>query len=71
MTCRKLSNSSVLLFIDHCVIYKEIKTPQDAVTVQKDLDTLSAWEKLQWQMKFNPEKCALNSSIKITSYYQI
>ena len=48
-------NSTVRLFADDYVIYKEIKSPQDAVTLQKDLETLSAWEKL-WQMKFNSGK---------------
>ena len=49
-------NSTVRLFADDCVIYKEIKSSQDADILQKDLETLSAWEKL-WQMKFNSDKC--------------
>ena len=64
--------SSVRLFADDCVIYKEIKSNQDAKILQKDLETLSAWEKL-WQMKFNKDKCYVlrfpaSRSPLITSY---
>ena len=37
-------------------MYNSIKTPQDATVLQKDLDSLSAWER-KWQMQFNPQKC--------------
>ena len=47
---RRIFSRMIVLFT------KEIKSPQDAVTLQKDLETLSAWEKL-WQMKFNSDKC--------------
>ena len=48
--------STVRLFADDCVMYNSIKTPQDATVLQKDLDSLSAWER-KWQMQFNPQKC--------------
>ena len=49
-------HSTVRLFADDCVLYKNIKSSQDAHALQKDLETLSAWER-RWQMSFNPEKC--------------
>jgi len=50
--------SSIRLFADDCVIYKLIKTPQDAEQLQGDLQKLIDWTKT-WQMKINVEKCAV------------
>jgi len=50
--------SSVWLFADDCVIYKLIKTPQDAEQLQEDLQKINEWTKT-WQMKVNVEKCAV------------
>jgi hypothetical protein len=49
-------NSSVRLFADDCVIYREIRNDHDAEILQDDLNTLSLWEQ-KWLMKFNPQKC--------------
>lgn len=49
-------SSSVRLFADDCVLYRQIENQIDAETLQKDLSTLVKWEK-DWQMHFNPEKC--------------
>jgi ribonuclease P/MRP protein subunit RPP40 len=48
--------SSVRLFADDCVIYREIKNDLDAQALQEDLDTLGRWEQT-WLMKFNTSKC--------------
>ena len=48
--------SKVRLFADDCVLYDNISTTQDAVSLQEDLDRLSEWE-VKWQMQFNPSKC--------------
>ena len=50
--------SSVWLFADDCVIYKLIKTPQDAEHLQDDLQKIIEWIKT-WQMRVNVEKCAV------------
>ena len=50
--------SSVRLFADDCVIYKLIKTPQDAEQLQEDLNRINEWTNT-WQMKVNVEKCAV------------
>ncbi|XP_052239291.1 uncharacterized protein LOC127850356 [Dreissena polymorpha] len=44
------------LFADDTLLYRRIKTAQDAVTLQSDLDSLQKWEK-DWQLSFNPSKC--------------
>ena len=48
--------SSVRLFADDCVLYRNIKSPIDYQILQDDLNSLSQWE-TDWQMKFNVAKC--------------
>ena len=48
--------STVRLFADDCVIYRNISNIQDTQLLQHDLETLTTWER-QWQMKFNTDKC--------------
>ena len=49
-------SSSIRLFADDCLLYREIRTAQDSINLQKDLDHLTTWAK-DWQMSFNPTKC--------------
>jgi len=44
------------LFADDCLVYREIKTGEDQVTLQRDLSALVTWAKI-WGMQFNPAKC--------------
>ena len=48
--------SSVHLFADDCVLYRNIHSLQDCLTLQEDLTSLGRWE-ADWQMKFNVAKC--------------
>ena len=48
--------SSVRLFADDCVLYRNIKSPIDCQILQDDLNSLAQWE-TDWQMKFNVAKC--------------
>ena len=48
-------NSSVRLFADDCVLYRQIQNQFDSEALQQDLNTLCKWEK-DWQMHFNPQK---------------
>ena len=50
------------LFADDCFLYRIIKSPEDAQSLQEDLDALQQWEK-DWLMSFNPDKCEV---IRIT-----
>ena len=47
--------SSVRLFADDCVLYKNIKSTKDCQILQDDLNSLAKWE-MDWQMKFYVSK---------------
>ena len=47
-------HSSIRLFADNCVLYREIKNEIDSQERQKDLNSLMKWE-YDWQMNFNPK----------------
>lgn len=48
--------SSIRLFADDCVIYRNICEPSDPSQLQTDLNTISAWCNT-WLMKLNVDKC--------------
>ena len=56
--------SSVRLFVDDCVLYRNIHSRQDCLTLQEDLTSLGQWE-ADWQMKFNIAKC---HSMRVTRH---
>ena len=56
--------SSVRLFADHCVLYRNIHSLQDCLILQDDLTSLEQW-KADWQMKFNVAKC---HSMRVTRH---
>ena len=56
--------SSVRLFADDCVLYRNIHSLQDCLTLQEDLASLGQWE-ADWQMKFNAAKC---HSMRVTRH---
>ena len=49
-------NSKARMFADDCIVYREIKSNKDQLTLQEDLDTLAAWEQNRG-MNFHPQKC--------------
>ena len=49
-------NSTVRLFADDTVIYREISEEEDHHTLQADLDTLIQWER-EFSMEFHPKRC--------------
>ena len=49
-------SSQLRLFADDCLLYRTIKSEQDSILLQRDLDILSLWAKV-WQMRFNLSKC--------------
>ena len=51
-------SSTVRLFADDSLLYRRIRSSQDSISLQKDLDRLQQWEK-EWQMSFNPAKCVV------------
>ena len=56
--------SSVRLFADDCVLYRNIESPSDCQILQDDLNSLAQWE-ADWQMKFNVAKC---HSMRVTRH---
>ena len=49
-------DSQIRLFADDCVCYREIRTVEDTLKLQKDIDLLGSWAR-RWGMRFQPVKC--------------
>ena len=49
-------DSQIRLFADDCVCYREIKTVENTLKLQKDIDILGSWAR-KWGMRFQPVKC--------------
>ena len=49
-------SSDLRLFADDSLLYRRIKSVEDATILQQDLDKLQEWES-KWLMQFHPEKC--------------
>ena len=56
--------SSVRIFADDCVLYRNIKFPIDCQILQDGLNSLAQWE-TDWQMKSNVSKC---HSMRVTRH---
>ena len=48
-------SSTIRLFADNSLLYREVKSESDCHTLQSDLDRLVEWSK-RWQMNFNSIK---------------
>ena len=48
--------STMRMFADDCLLYREIRDEHDTRILQADLDSLRRWEQ-KWSMEFNPSKC--------------
>lgn len=48
--------STVRLFGNDCLLYKQIRSQKDQADLQKDLSSLENWAKT-WEMQFNAKKC--------------
>ena len=51
-------SSQLRSFADDCLLYRAIKTEQDSILLQQDLNALSQWA-VTWQMRFNLSKCTV------------
>ena len=51
-----ISHSTLRMFADDCLLYKTIRSPQDAIDLQQDLFAMQTWEDT-WLMRFNISKC--------------
>jgi len=48
----------IFLFADDTKAFRQIKTQQDNIQLQKDIDNMVAWSNI-WLLKFHPEKCIM------------
>ena len=53
-----LTHSTLRLFADDSIIYREIRSPSDTHKLQHDLDAAAKWEQ-DWLMSFHPDKCSI------------
>ena len=63
--------STVRLFADDCLLYRQIKSREDHISLQFDPQNLETWAKT-WGMHFNAKKCYIMSiNNKSTHFYQL
>ena len=55
-------SSKVRLFADDCLIYRQIKSNNDQIELQRDLNLLESWG-VKWGMRFNAAKCKDHASV--------
>ena len=51
-------HSEIRLFADDILLYQPIRTPNDHLQLQEDLNTLTKWA-IDWKMAFNIPKCKI------------
>ena len=51
-------HSEIRLFADDILLYQPIRTPNDHLQLQGDLNTLTKWAS-DWKMSFNIPKCKI------------
>ena len=56
------NSSTIRLFADDAIIYRQIRSTVDSQLLQEDLDCLLQWES-DWGMTFHPQKC---QTIRVT-----
>ena len=70
----QMVSSQTRLFADDCLLYRPIRSREDQVLMQRDLDTLQEWGNT-WGMRFNPSKCNImrisRSREPITQVYSL
>ena len=49
--------SRIRLFADDCILYGNIRSNEDTIVLQDDLNKLADWEQ-KWGMDFHPDKCS-------------
>ena len=59
-----ISHSTLRMFADDCLLYKTIRSPQDAIDLQQDLFAMQTWEDT-WLMRFNISKCFVMRILEI------
>ena len=52
----RVVTSQCRLFADDCLLYRAIRTREDQIALQEDLNNLQVWAN-EWGMRFNASKC--------------
>ena len=60
--------STVRLFADDCLLYREVRSFQDRLTLQSYLKSLEEWA-ARWGMRFNTQKCYVLSTKPRSHFY--
>ena len=67
-------HTQVRLFTDDCLVNRNIKSIQDQIQFQRDLDALNDWG-TSWGMEFNAKKCNImtisSKETPLTKFYQL
>ena len=64
-------SSTVRLFADDCLMYRNISNFNDHIKLQEDLNSLETWAD-KWGMRFNAEKCyTLQTRTKSSFMYSL
>ena len=70
----QMVSSQTRLCADDCLLYRPIRSRDDQVLMQRDLDTLQEWGNT-WGMRFHPSKCNImrisRSREHITQFYSL
>ena len=51
-------NCNVKIFADDSKLYQAVRNPEDALSLQSDLDAATRWS-TDWQLSFNADKCKI------------
>ena len=60
--------STVRLFADDCLLYREVRSFHGHLTLQSDLKNLEEWA-ARWGMRFNAQKCYVLSTKPRSHFY--
>jgi len=69
-----LVSSPLLMFADDIKLYRIIRSPEDCLQLQRDIDVLVQWSKT-WLLSFNVNKCKVlhidNTAIHCNHQYTL
>ena len=60
--------STVQLFADDCLLYPQVKSTEDHISLQQDLQSLETWAKT-WGIRFNAKKSYIMSINSKSSHF--
>ena len=61
-------SGTIKLFANDALLFQQIRSDADCVSLQKDLDNLNSWAR-RWRMQLNASKCRVLQVTKKEVYY--